>query len=347
MAVGYSTIEEAWQTTDLSNKTKINKKKPIKDPMCDLYEAKMNSNYSDTDLVRFANEYYDNYDKNKWQRTMKTQPMAYEKLERETSPKNVNIKNNQYDISIHPESNKKYSGSSLFEKQFEIKLPPLYETKYTQNDLLDDCVVPSDDKVKPSMRGEHPEPVLKPQISYKPDEYDYDFEFDCIKDEENINLSSSIPHMSSYPHMSTYAEVNSERNLVKPSSYYNNKPISSENKRIFDERRVYPERINQTSSERRVYPERNMEPERRIQTEGRIQPERRIQTERRIQNENQNPNFFDDYDDISNNYQTYKKKTSSLQILDIILYTISGIILIFLLEQFVKIGVNMGNLNSV
>lgn len=52
--------------------------------------------------------------------------------------------------------------------------------------------------------------------------------------------------------------------------------------------------------------------------------------------------YDDDYDDDDEDmYFRKKKKKSSYVYLDVLLYVLSGIILIFLLEQFVKIGIHM------
>ena len=164
---GYCTIDEAWG--DLTSKQKNKKKKTPQDPICDLYESKVNSsNYSDTDLVRFANEYYDGYDKSKYQRNMKTQSMAYENLEREPSPKNLTIKKNQniYDITRSPNAEtqqpRKNNSSTLFEKQFEMKLPPLYDGECNGN------IMPSEEPRIPSFRGAHPEPIIQEEYLKQP-----------------------------------------------------------------------------------------------------------------------------------------------------------------------------------
>ena len=95
---GYAFINEAWCTDDLSSKIKRDskKKKPVQDAVCDLFNNTLS--YDDnTDLVKFANSYYD---KTNYQRTMKTLPLSYEEDEREISPKQVVITENQskYDI---------------------------------------------------------------------------------------------------------------------------------------------------------------------------------------------------------------------------------------------------------
>ena len=90
MNPGYSTLEEAWggDITGRKKSEPSRKKKPPTDPICELYDSKISSSaYNESDLVRFANEYYDKFDKSKYQRNMKTQPLSYEEVEREPSVK--------------------------------------------------------------------------------------------------------------------------------------------------------------------------------------------------------------------------------------------------------------------
>jgi hypothetical protein len=104
--MNYATIEEAWG--DMSGRKR--KKNKNQDPICELYETKMNS-YSQLDLVNNSNG---EFEKSKYQRNMR--PMANtDETEVESSIKNVNIDSikKYYDASDNNES--------LFEKQFEIK----------------------------------------------------------------------------------------------------------------------------------------------------------------------------------------------------------------------------------
>lgn len=313
---GYCTIDEAWG--DLTSKPKNKKKKAPQDPICDLYEANTNSaNYSDTDLVRFANEYYDKYDKSKYQRNMKTQSMAYEEIDREPPQKSLMIKKNQNTYDISSESSQKpiknNNNSALFEKQFEMKLPPLYDTG-------NECPMPSEGGVQ-AFRGQHiPQSQAKSVVNdeewsrgkptlYTEDDYEDDRMF-----------------MGSSSYMPTYAEVDDETNLVNVSSEYKipQKTRAATYMERFSENEMPSRNTYLESNRRNAYSEDERRPP---------HPHRNYQEEER-------PHFFDEYDE-SYNYQSYKKKNSNLQILDLILYIISGIILIFLLEQFVKIGINM------
>lgn len=322
---GYSNIEEAWGDLTGKSKKDINRKKKNQDPICELYDAKAksNSNYSENDLVNFANEYYEKFDKNKYQRNMQTQSLSYEDIEREPSPKSLVIKQEQskYEtipsISPYPSSpSSPYPPShpspsypspsypspslspspntSLFEKQFEINLPPLYS-------------------------GE------------------------CDNDNDNDNGNGNGKYQESSNTFQENQNVYSENER---------RPIYSEGERKHSERRIVNSERN-LEDERRI-DERRLEDERRVD-ERRAEDERRsVYSERQIYTDksksfnnekkkiySERDRYFDDSNDSHNNYQSYRKKNSNFQILDLILYIISGIILIFLLEQFVKIGINM------
>jgi hypothetical protein len=102
----------------------------------------------------------------------------------------------------------------------------------------------------------------------------------------------------------------------------------------------YPYNDFQSDNEEEVHDEVQMErrppPNRRIKDEFYNPP----REERFPEDERKGHHYFDDYDDY-NEYHTMKKKFNNIQILDLILYVVSGIILIFLMEQFVRIGINM------
>lgn len=198
----YCSIDEAWgDLTGGKKKDSKRRKQPVQDPICDLYESRANtSTYSaETDLVRFANDYYNR------------SASGQENNIRETTPKTVKINPSEsmYDLSSDN------ANKSAFEKQFEMKLPPMYDVKEEMDE------------------EEEVMPMPKAEMRRQP--------------------------MPSTPQIDTY-------------------------------------------------------------------------------------NNFDNYDE-SNNYQEMKRhhyaRYSNLQILDLVLYVVSGIILIFLLEQFVKIGIHL------
>jgi hypothetical protein len=82
----YSTIHEAWGDNYLSpslqKKQKKKKIHPQSDPICDLYENGNNS-YNDTDIVSYANKFYEKYEKGKYQKPRM--------LEREQQPRIVDF----------------------------------------------------------------------------------------------------------------------------------------------------------------------------------------------------------------------------------------------------------------
>jgi hypothetical protein len=153
--MNYATIEEAWG--DLSGRKK--KKNKTQDPICELYEQKMNSSYSQLDLVNNSNS---SFEKSKYQRNSEE--------ERELSNRNVNIdsRNQYYDIS----DNKPLSPESLFEKQFEIKNPSCNneEEVEQENDTdIEDYIY----KKQPRFRPRPPKPYYPKQSYYE--EYLDDF----------------------------------------------------------------------------------------------------------------------------------------------------------------------------
>lgn len=260
----YCTIDEAWGGGDMANKKEKRKKTNV-DPICDLYNNKkmQQNNYTDTDLARFANEYYD---KNRYQRNTSPPKDTYEEIVREKTPKRVTIKPEQTYYKSQPNTN----NSSLFEKQFEIKLPPLYD----------------------SIDGECPE-ISKTIMNELPT--------DNVTNDEITRFV-------------TRAEEDNNGND------FNEDELIQQYKRTVQEAHI-PE----PEHEKIVF-QRNV---RNILTDD--EDERIVQEKPR---KTINPYFMHELDLI-------KETTSTFQFFDIILYIISGIILIFLLEQFVKIGINM------
>ncbi len=301
MNTSYSTLEEAWGGDIAGRPTRKNdqnrKKKPPTDPICDLYASKVSSSsYNETDLVKFANEYFDKFEKSKYQRNMKTQPLSYEEVEREPSPKNLTISKGEsrYDLT----KKKQPEEYPLFQKQFEMKLPPLYDG------------------------GECPD----------------------IPQEEQASIYSESNAVPGY----VYAE-------------WEDKPVCRPRRRIGQEyhtgqedtRQEYHQEINQEFDE--TLPE---EYRRRLRIEselpycededysGKVYDEG-YNTQGKYYNRSDKnykyngPKVREDYDDFDDFYP--KKRFSNMQVFDLMLYVISGIILIFLLEQFVRIGINLSH----
>ena len=72
-----------------------------------------------------------------------------------------------------------------------------------------------------------------------------------------------------------------------------------------------------------------------------VRQERGLRQERGVRQERKKEYFYETDDEDEYKPKQKQGKRGSLVYLDIILYILSGIILIFLLEQFVRIGINM------
>jgi hypothetical protein len=90
----YSSIEEAWADNYLSPSLQKKPKKKRSDPICELYEngyAYPHYSQEDSDIVSYANKYFDKYNKSKYQKSkMHT---------REKQPKHVEI-SPDYDLPL-------------------------------------------------------------------------------------------------------------------------------------------------------------------------------------------------------------------------------------------------------
>jgi hypothetical protein len=77
-STNYSSLDEVWgETFNPTQKPKKEKKKKVHDPICELYEMGNNNGYGDNDIVSYANNYFEKYDKTPYQRSMnndRTQP---------------------------------------------------------------------------------------------------------------------------------------------------------------------------------------------------------------------------------------------------------------------------------
>jgi hypothetical protein len=89
----YSTLEQAWGESYLSpslqKKSKKKKPPPQSDPICDLYEMG-NNNYTENDIVSYANKFYEKHEKGKYQKPRM--------LSREKNPKVVDF---EYDDGLN------------------------------------------------------------------------------------------------------------------------------------------------------------------------------------------------------------------------------------------------------
>lgn len=81
-STNYSSLDEVWgdsfnvpsaqaQSASASpTRPKKEKRRKGQDPICDLYEMGNNNGYNDNDIVSYANNYFEKYDKTPYQRTM-------------------------------------------------------------------------------------------------------------------------------------------------------------------------------------------------------------------------------------------------------------------------------------
>lgn len=86
----YSSLDEVWADSYLSpnlqKKTKKKRTPPQSDPLCDLYNMG-NSHYQENDLISFANKYYEQHEKAKYQKPR----MMDDDEPREKSPVYVDV----------------------------------------------------------------------------------------------------------------------------------------------------------------------------------------------------------------------------------------------------------------
>lgn len=107
-SANYSSLDEVWgEAFNPSNKPKKEKRKKIVDPICDLYQMGNNSGYSDNDLVSYANNYFEKYDKTPYNRTINDHVNIHEdtdvlpKQYRERPVRQVTVSDDRetYDVS--------------------------------------------------------------------------------------------------------------------------------------------------------------------------------------------------------------------------------------------------------
>lgn len=104
-STNYSSLDEVWgESFNPSQKSKKEKKKKIHDPICELYEMGNNNGYNDNDIVNYANNYFERYDKTPFQRTMNDhvatqQSFAHTEREKPTREVVVTATRSDYDVS--------------------------------------------------------------------------------------------------------------------------------------------------------------------------------------------------------------------------------------------------------
>jgi hypothetical protein len=106
-STNYSSLDEAWGENFNHQKPKKEKRKKIVDPICELYEMGNNSGYNENDLVSYANDYFEKYDKTKYQRAMNDEnndvlphaPQSQEMRERPVRQVAISSGRNTYDVT--------------------------------------------------------------------------------------------------------------------------------------------------------------------------------------------------------------------------------------------------------
>ena len=80
-STNYSSLDEVWgESFSPSQKPKKEKKKKVHDPICELYEMGNNSGYNENDIISYANNYFDKYDKTPYQRSMNNDVVGHESV---------------------------------------------------------------------------------------------------------------------------------------------------------------------------------------------------------------------------------------------------------------------------
>lgn len=151
-STNYSSLDEVWgETFNPSQKPKKDKKKKVHDPICELYEMGNNNGYNDNDIVSYANNYFEKYDKTPYQRSMNNdrtqQDEVLPRQDREKPVREVAISSNrsQYDVSDEDDIGER-------KEAFQQPLPPRYFVDKNQqsNKKSKHYVEESDDDVETS-----------------------------------------------------------------------------------------------------------------------------------------------------------------------------------------------------
>lgn len=327
MSFTYSTIEEAWGSDFYGKK----KNKKIADPICDLYAS---SNHSTDHKI--------DYSVVRSQRTTLPQRNSQAREYREPQLRQP--------ISKPIETN-------LFEQQFKTKMPNLFEdTKCTNVGFLNDADF-----------AKTPSEILQEQ------KYIYDYPNINDKSTAERNIQKEIPFINNFDSSINSAQcnninpiVNDEYNRSLQQAERSHAPlvnnyniIQTEQEKVHTDysniEAIYDESINRPSTYDylpKVY--RTINEEQR-----QFNPITYVEDE-----EETNKTYYkkpeiinnETYNNIPQEYKTYEEKeittcskglrpsgerVNKFKILDLILYIISGIILIFIMEQFVRIGMNL------
>lgn len=120
---GYSTLEEAWADNYLSPQLQQKKsKKKRSDPICDLYNMG-NPHYPENDMISFANKYYEQYEKAKYQKPMM--------LEREPAPIQMPSDNHSRQVQVQEERDEFPEADYALEREMAAARPP-QRPRYTE-----------------------------------------------------------------------------------------------------------------------------------------------------------------------------------------------------------------------
>lgn len=131
----YSTIEEAWADSYLSPSLQKKQKKkknvetssPMADPICELYEMGNNNKYDDSDIVSYANKFYEKHEKARYQNAMMNN--------REKLPKVVDVDVTDDIISGSPYNRdvKKQLAEKMDRKDFPYNYEGRYQDRYNED----------------------------------------------------------------------------------------------------------------------------------------------------------------------------------------------------------------------
>lgn len=183
ITTSYSSLDEVWADSYLSpalqKKSKKKKPPPHSDPICDLYAQSTGNYANETDIISYANQFYEKHEKAKYQRP--------QMLSREKLPKVVEI-DVQDDIPFVPNAgglapaNRKIEYAEPIKSNDEVQhFSEPYEiyqneenngVEALENNSDDDFTQPSDSKeVHRRTKDTYDPPPMREKIHYNTREY--------------------------------------------------------------------------------------------------------------------------------------------------------------------------------
>lgn len=120
---GYSTLDEAWGEPYLSPSLQKKKKKKnveTQDPICELY-AMGNNHYQDSDIVSYANQYFEKHDKTKYQKPMMTRREP-------ENPRKVDIRDGSVYAYGSPYADQ--TDTTYVDEEIEQEIPQMTQEQY-------------------------------------------------------------------------------------------------------------------------------------------------------------------------------------------------------------------------